>query len=108
MGNGVVPSWLGEWSGLPSVLWRHPHPAEGCPAPDDCMWMFLFAPDLAKLPMTPDRWVSLTGQFNDPVALTCRATGSGPDAVTSDADAIERCREHFVVTEIRTVVAPNP
>ena len=108
LGNGVVPSWLGEWSGLPSVLWMRPHLEDGCPAPDDCMWIFLFAPDAASLPMTPDRWVTLTGHFDDPVALTCRAAGSGPDAVKSDADAVERCREHFVVTQIRTVAAPNP
>lgn len=108
LGNGVVPSWLGEWSGLPSVLWLRPHPADGCPAPEDCMWMFLFAPAPASLPMTSDRWVTLTGHFNDPVALTCRATGSGPDAVKTNAEAVDLCREHFVVTQIRTVAAPSP
>lgn len=108
LGNGVVPAWLGEWSGLPDVLWLKPHPADGCSAADDCIWMFLFAPNAPAVPLTPDRWVTLTGHFDDPAALTCRATGTGPDAVTSDAEAIVQCREHFVMTKIRTVASPNP
>jgi hypothetical protein len=104
--SGVVPAWLGEWSGLPAVLWLKPHPADGCIAADDCVWVFLHAPDAAVLQLTPDRWVALTGHLSDPDAGTCRATGSGD--VTSDARAIVVCREHFVVTKIETLASPAP
>ncbi len=106
--NGIAPAWLGEWEGLPAVLWLKPHPADGCFAADDCLWIFLHAPDAAALQLTPDRWVALTGHLDDPAASTCRATGHGPDAATSDAQAVVQCREHFVVTEILTVAAPMP
>ena len=106
LGNGVVPSWLGEWAGLDDVLWLKPHPADGCVAATDCVWTFLFASHPSALPLAPDRWVTVTGHFDDPAARTCRATGSGPDAVTSDVQAVITCRRHFVVTEIRT--APPP
>lgn len=105
LGNGVAPAWLGEWAGLEQVLWRQPHPVDSC-GDNDCMWIYLHAPDTAALPLSPDRWVSLTGHFDDPGALSCRAAGSGPDAVTSDVQAVITCREHFVVTEIRTVAPP--
>ena len=104
--NGVVPSWLGEWSGLMEVLWLKPHPADGCYADDDCIWLFLFAPDASVLPLTPDRWVSVTGHFDDPVAQTCRAPAQGPDIITTDAQAIAECRKHFVITQIRTIAPP--
>jgi hypothetical protein len=106
--NGIVPGWLGEWEGLPAVLWLKPHPVGGCFAADDCMWLFLYAPSTAGLSLSPDRWVALTGHFDDPLAATCRATGSGAGAVTSDAQAIVECRKHFVVTGIRTVAPPAP
>lgn len=108
LNNGVVPAWLGEWAGLVAVLWLKPRPADGCVAADDCVWVFLHASSAAALPLTPDRWVALTGHFDDPLAVTCRATGQGPDAVTSDAQAIVTCREHFVVTDMRTVAPPAP
>ena len=108
LSNGVTPSWLGEWAGLESVLWVKPHPAEGCPTDQDCVWSYLFAPDSAAIQLTPDRWVTVTGHFDDPRSLTCRATGTGYDAVPTDAEAIVTCREHFVVTEMRTAVAPTP
>ena len=106
LANGVTPAWLGEWAGLDDVLWLKPHPAMGCVADDDCVWLFIHAPDATALPLAPDRWVTLTGHFDDPASLTCRATGAGPDAVTSDAQAIATCRGHFVVTGIRTVKPP--
>jgi hypothetical protein len=105
--NGVVPSWLGEWAGLEVVLWQKPRPAEGCVSDTDCLWMFIHAPDPATVPLSPERWVTLTGHFDDPLASTCRATGDGSDAVKTDAEAVETCRGHFVVTEIRTVAPPG-
>jgi hypothetical protein len=104
----IVSAWLGEWSGISSVLWARPRQTDGCPAADDCVWAFLFAPDATNLPLEPDRWVAVTGHFNDPAALTCRATGSGPDAVPSNVVAIEQCREHFVVTRIVASTATRP
>jgi hypothetical protein len=106
LSNGVTPSWLGEWDGLEVVLWEQPRPSGGCSADGDCLWMFLFAPKPAALKLTPERWVTLTGHFDDPLASTCRATGQGPDAVTSDAAAIATCRGHFVVTDIESVAPP--
>jgi hypothetical protein len=109
LANGITPAWLGEWSGLPVVLHGTSIPADTCGNADVCRWMFLFAPHPGLLPLTPARWVSVTGHFDDPVAATCRATPGyeGPDGATSDAEAIATCRGHFVVTEIRTVAAPT-
>ena len=107
IGNGVVPSWLGEWGGLDVVLWQHPRPAAGCVSDSDCLWMFIHASDPATVPLTPERWVTLTGHFDDALSATCRAEGHGSDAVTTDALAIATCRGHFVVTEVRTVPAPT-
>ena len=108
VGHGVVPTWLGEWSGLESVLWIKPNPTEGCSG-DDCGWLFLYAPDASALPLSPDRWVALTGHFDDPLAQTCRATApEGSGYPSTDAEAIAECRMHFVVTEIRTIPPPAP
>jgi hypothetical protein len=107
-GNGVVPAWLGEWGGLDVVLWEKPRPAAGCVEDSDCLWMFLHAADPAMVRPAPERWVTLTGHFDDPLASTCRATGQRDDQVQGDAAAIATCRGHFVVTEIRTVAPPPP
>jgi hypothetical protein len=103
--NGLVPTWLGEWQGLPSVLWAKPHPADGCLAADDCVWMFLFAANPAALPLAPDRWVAVTGHLDDPTARTCRWAGRG-DAITPSR-AVEICRAHFVVTGIADGPPPS-
>ena len=108
LSNGVDPAWLGDWGGLETVLWIKPRPAAGCITDTDCIWLYLHAPHPASLALSPDRWVTLTGHFDDPVAATCRATGTGSDAVPSDALAILTCREHFVVTRIKTVAPPAP
>ena len=107
--NRLAPAWLGEWSGLPSVLWLGPHPAAGCFAADDCVWMFIFAPDAATLPLTPDRWVMVTGHFDDPAATSCHWVG--PAAVSDPltaAKAVAVCRQHFVVAAIADAPAPSP
>ena len=106
--NGITPTWLGEWSGLPVVLHANVNPADTCGDDVDCSWAFLFAPKPALLPLTPARWVRLTGHFDDPVAATCRATPGyeGQDGPETDAQAIATCRGHFVVTKIQTVPPP--
>ena len=105
--SGIAPAWLGEWSGLPKVLWLAPHPSDGCFAATDCIWLFLFASKADALPLSPDRWVTLTGHFDDPVATTCRWVGPIGDPV-SPAVAVEQCRGRFVVTEIEDAPAPEP
>lgn len=105
--NGLAPAWLGEWAGLPSVLWLRPRNSAGCLAATDCVWMFLYAPDAATLPLTPDRWVRVSGHFNDPAATSCRWAGPDGDPVT-DASAAAVCRQHFVVTSIADVPTPSP
>ena len=107
LANGVIPSWLGEWGGLKVVLWQKPRPADGCVSDNDCVWMFLYASNPATVPLVPERWVQVTGHFDDPLASTCRAAGTASVAVTTDAQAVATCRGHFVVTEIRTVEAPS-
>ena len=108
LSNGIQPAWLGDWAGLDVVLWLKPRPQAGCSTDTDCQWLFLHAHDATALALAPDRWVTVTGHFDDPVATTCRATGTGPDAVPSDAEAAVQCREHFVVTGIRTIAPPVP
>jgi hypothetical protein len=105
--NGLAPAWLGEWPGLPSVLWLRPHPVAGCFAADDCAWIFIFAPDAATLPLTPDRWVMVTGHFDDPAATTCHWVGPSGDPLTA-AKAVAVCRQHFVVAAIADAPAPSP
>jgi hypothetical protein len=106
--NGITPAWLGEWSGLPVVLSSKPSTIDGCREEFSCPWMFIFASKPALLPLTPERWVSVTGHFDDPASATCRATPGydGGDGPATDAEAIAICRGHFVITEIRTVAAP--
>ena len=106
--SGVQPTWLGEWSGLESVLALKSHPLEGCDPAQGCTWLFLYAPDASVLPLSPDRWVNVTGHFDDPVAQTCRATMNEPGFPSTDAEAIATCRSHFVVTAIRTIPPPLP
>jgi hypothetical protein len=108
-GNGITPAWLGEWSGLEVVLHGSAIPADRCGDADVCRWAFLFAQHPAQLPLTPARWVSVTGHYDDAASATCRATPgyNGSDGPATDAQAIAICRGHFVVTMIRTVAAPS-
>lgn len=107
IGNGVMPAWLGDEFGLSQVLWLKPRNADGCFAEDDCIWMFIHAQDPAALPLTPDRWVAVTGHFDDPAATTCHWVGPSGAPLTT-AQAVEVCREHFVVTGIADAAAPSP
>lgn len=50
-------------------------------------------------------WVSITGHFDDPAAVTCTATGEAGVAPTA-ADAVAICRSVFVVTAVSRTSAP--
>jgi hypothetical protein len=105
--NDLEPEWLGEWPGLPKVLWLKPHPADGCFEETDCVWLFVYAPDPSVLRLAPDRWVTISGHFDDPAATTCHWAGRGGDPVPVD-QAIETCRGHFVATSIADADPPSP
>ncbi len=102
--NGVAPAWLGEWLGVGRILWLKPHPAndEICYASAGCVWMFLHSSNPSALPLSPDRWVTVTGHYDDPAAATCRWTdpGQGESWPMTPAEAVAYCRTHFVVTAI--------
>lgn len=104
-GNGLAPVWLADWAGLPSVLWLRPRPTTGCISATDCIWMFVFAPEPGALPLAPDRWVTVTGHFDDPAAPTCHWVGPEGSKITA-SQAATTCREHFVVTAVTDAPAP--
>jgi hypothetical protein len=115
--TGIVPAWIGEWWGLPRVLYQKPlrrdpdDPLGGFiqdPTTGDGIWLFLFAPDASALPLAPERWVTVTGHFDDPASTTCRWSGELYTEPVSDAAAIAACRSHFVVTAIEDAAAPTP
>ena len=73
---GVEPAWLGEPM-TDVALWTEPRGAATCQADGACHFAFLHSPpgsDPWTLPL--DRWVRLTGHFDDPLAATCRWNGS--------------------------------
>ncbi len=109
LANGVTPAWLGEVGGLEKVLWLRPRPTDGCFADTDCVWMFLHSPEATGLPLSPDRWVTVTGHFDDAAAATCRWTDpkNGTAWPLTPAEAVAYCRGNFVVTAIEDAAAPT-
>ena len=102
--SGIEPSWLGEMPPDP-VLWHQPRNPNGCFDDDDCVWTFLHrAPGATGLD-GPDRWVAVTGHFQDPVAETCLWGGTICVPISTE-DAIERCRGAFVVTAVEDTTEP--
>ncbi len=99
---GVEPAWLGDMLAIWRVLWLKPMVGEGCYEDTDCLWMHLTSPNASSLSLTPDRWVTITGHFDDPAAASCYWTGStGVYSVPlTKAEAVALCRSHFVVTAI--------
>lgn len=107
---GIEPPWLGDMLAIGRVLWLKPMVTDGCYVDTDCLWMYLTSPNASTLPLTPDRWVTITGHFDDPVAATCYWTGlQGVYSVPlTKAEAVAVCRSHFVVTTIVDAAPPGP
>ena len=102
----IKPAWLGE-EFIEKVLWLKVHPSDGCFADDDCRWIFLFAEHPETLPLEPDRWVVITGHFDDPAAATCYWEENPISPPRTTTEAIGQCRQHFVVTEMADASPPD-
>lgn len=107
----IEPAWLGDMLAIRRVLWLKPLvPDRWCIEDTDCLWMHLTSPDASELPLTPDRWVTITGHVDDPAAATCHWTG--PEGTYSRpltrVEAVALCRSHFVVTAIEDAAPPGP
>jgi len=102
---GVEPAWLGEPM-TDVVQWTEPRGAATCQADGACHFAFLhFPPDADPWTLPLDRWVRLTGHFDDPLAATCRWNGTN-DPKTPE-QAVELCREAFVVSAIEDTPDPS-
>jgi hypothetical protein len=53
-------------------------------------------------------WVEVTGHFDDPRAVDCRATANPSEYpfYLGHAEAVRTCRQQFVVTELASVTGP--
>jgi hypothetical protein len=103
--TGIEPTWLGEPLTDP-VLWLKPRNPDGCFTTDDCVWTFVHIRPGSAVPFQlPERWVEVTGHFDDPVAQTCLWDGHSNDPITP-ARAVETCRDAFVVTAVRDAAQP--
>jgi hypothetical protein len=105
---GVEPAWLGDMLAIGRVLWLKPMVGEGCYADTSCVWMTLTSPNASELPLSPERWVTITGHFDDPAAATCYWTGlqGGYSVPLTKGEAVASCRSHFVVTAIEDATSP--
>lgn len=105
LSSGIVPSWIGEWSTDP-VLWLKPRNPTGCYTESDCVWIFIhIRPGWGAVFSLPERWVQVTGHFDDSVAKTCVWDGHTNAPITPQ-HAIETCRNAFVVTAVVDAAAP--
>ncbi len=105
--TGVVPSWLGETMTDP-VLWLKPRNPEGCFSEDDCVWVFVHVRPTGGVAFAlPERWVEVTGHFDDPAAATCRWDGRSNPPGDTLQQAVDRCRDAFVVTAVRDTADPD-
>ena len=112
----VEPAWLGDMLAIWRVLWLKPMPTDptgsplGCVEDTDCLWLHLTSPNASALPLSPDRWVTITGHFDDPAAATCHWIGpeQGYSTPLTKAEAVALCRSHFVVTAIEDAATGGP
>jgi hypothetical protein len=103
--TGVTPSWLGEMPTGP-VLWQKPRNPDGCFDDDDCVWIFSHVQPGSGVTLGKrERWVTLTGHFDDPAARTCAWDGQTNSRIIR-ATAVRMCRDAFVVTSVRNAPAP--
>jgi len=101
---GVDPAWLGEPM-TDVALWTTPRDAAACQADGACHFAFLhLPPDTDPWTLPLDRWVRLTGHFEDSLAATCRWNGT--NYPKTPEQAVELCRDAFVATAIED--APDP
>lgn len=106
----VEPVWLPyPPSGQVWALWSVPPVGEDNLCPDarpDCAWLALHIDPSSDVVFgTTARWVRVTGHVDDPAAMTCHWVFNEdyPDDGRPDSDAIEWCRNSFIVDTIRTV-----
>ena len=105
--TGVAPSWLGETMTNP-VLWLKPRNRSGCFSEDDCVWVFVHVSPSGGVTFDlPERWVEVTGHFDDPAAQTCRWDGRTNPPGDTVNQAVDRCRDEFVVTAVHATAAPD-
>jgi hypothetical protein len=103
-GTGIVPAWLGEPLTDP-VLWLKPRNPDGCVETDDCVWLFVHVRPRSGVTFEePERWVEVTGHFDDPLARTCAWSGIN-DPVTPER-AVATCHDAFVAVAVQDSAAP--
>jgi len=103
----ITPSWLngldGSWALLSSG--RNTASIAGYvpPALGHC-----FGPDGATCPFRfyANRWVTVSGHFDGPVAQTCRYGEHPPGADFTVANAIAECQVEFIVLSVGTAALP--
>jgi hypothetical protein len=101
--SGVKPAWLAELGSW--ALWARPRNPDGCVEATDCMFMLIHVMPGSQLRLEPERWVRVTGHFDDPASQSC--VGSGPFwDPRSVPDPVAYCQGGFVVTAIHDGAKP--
>jgi len=70
------------------------------PGEDQRLLAALIPPALSLDEVPTDRWVIVTGHFDDPASDTCGRVGV-EGQVSVDADTAEACRSLFVIESVR-------
>jgi hypothetical protein len=101
------PSWLSEWSGRALAL--SPLAGDG-PSRTAVVHPSLGIDGDALDLHWRNRWVEVTGHFDDPAAGACRSPVD-PDQLTDYQGrqwTIDECRRQFVITAMRPIEGPEP
>jgi hypothetical protein len=104
---GIEPSWLNWFGGLSFIYESGPLDADGsCQTAGGgaCAAFVWSINPVSGLELSgPPRWLIVRGHFDDPAARTCRYVY--PEDWTAerwdDAQAVETCRERFVIVDFR-------
>lgn len=104
---GIEPSWLNWYGGLSVLYETGPVGPDGnCQTPggEACASFFWALNPASGLELSgPPRWLTVKGHLDDPAAQTCRFVypEDWTDARRDDAEAVETCRQRFVIVEFR-------